>query len=286
MRFIQLDVFAGTPYLGNPLAVFPEAGELRRDQMQAIAREMNLSESAFVTRAGRDSYDVRIFTPKEELAFAGHPTIGTTWVLRHLGVVEGDEVVQHSAGGDTPVRVEGDLSWFVRSGDVGNDLEDHDVHAARRIASALGLEERDVGLEARELGRSGRLRPAIADAGVANVIVPLRDALTLSSVSVSADAVAELGGHGAYCFTAVQAGRVRARGFYPALGIPEDPATGSAAAALGLYLATRIGDVDLEITQGVEINRESKMLVRTKAGQVEVGGRCALVAEGTLSTLP
>jgi trans-2,3-dihydro-3-hydroxyanthranilate isomerase len=286
MRFIQVDVFAGTPYLGNPLAVFPDAAQLRRDQMQAIAREMNLSESSFVTRADRDSYDVRIFTPQEELPFAGHPTIGTSWVLRHLGLVAGDQLVQHSAAGETPVRVDDDLVWFTRSGTVGRDLEDDDIHARRHVAAALGIDEREVGLEARELGRPGRLRPAVADAGVAQLLVPVSTVATLASVLVTSNALAVLGGLGAYCFTATQAGRVRARGFFPGLGITEDPATGAAAAALGLYLDDRVGGIDLEITQGVEINRESKIRVRAGSGRVEVGGRCALVAEGALTTLP
>lgn len=286
MRFLQVDVFAAAPYFGNPLAVFPDAGELRREQMQRIAREMNLSETAFVMRADRDSYDVRIFTPNEELPFAGHPTIGTTWVLRHLGVVDAADVVQRSPAGETRVRAEGEELWFTRTGEVGHDLEDEDVHAARRVAAALGIEERDVGLEARELGRPGRLRPALADAGVAQVMIPLRDGATLASLSVRPDALAALGGTGAYCFTAIQAGRLRARGFFPGLGITEDPATGSAAAALGLYLAARIGDVDVEITQGVEIHRESKIHVRARSGHAEVGGRCRLVLEGALSVLP
>lgn len=285
MRFLQVDVFAERPFVGNQLAVFPEAGELDRKQMQAIAREMNLSESAFVTKSQSDAYDVRIFTPSEELPFAGHPTIGTTWVLRHLGVLRGNEIIQRSAAGDTTVAVDGDVLWFRRSGEAGRDLEERDSTASRGLAAALGIEERDVGLEARELGRSGMLRPAVADAGVEQLMVPLRNVAVLGALSVRPE-LARFGGTGAYCFTATQAGRVRARGFFPGLGIVEDPATGSAAAALGLYLAARIGDVELEITQGVEIARESKILLRTSGGGAEVGGRCALVFDGTLSALP
>src|SRR4051812_18437050 len=103
MDFVQVDVFAEGPFKGNPLAVFPDAGELSVEQMQAIAREMNLSETTFVTAIARESYDVRIFTPQEELPFAGHPTIGTTWVLKDLGFVGGENVRQRSPVGETVV---------------------------------------------------------------------------------------------------------------------------------------------------------------------------------------
>src|SRR5215212_6633987 len=84
--FVQVDVFADRAFEGNPLAVFPQARALTATQMQSIAREMNLSETSFVTASSGDSYDVRIFTPQEELSFAGHPTIGTAWVLSDLGM--------------------------------------------------------------------------------------------------------------------------------------------------------------------------------------------------------
>ena len=91
-RFLQLDVFTDNPFAGNPLAVFPEAEGLGDELMLKIAREMNLSETTFVTGYGTNDYDVRIFTPSDELPFAGHPTLGTAWVLRrHLGLLGEDE---------------------------------------------------------------------------------------------------------------------------------------------------------------------------------------------------
>jgi trans-2,3-dihydro-3-hydroxyanthranilate isomerase len=283
--FYQVDVFADSAYAGNPLAVLPDAPSLSSKQMQAIAREMNLSETSFVTAADSDSYSVRIFTPQQELPFAGHPTIGTAWLLTHLGIVTDGDVVQRSGAGDTPVRRRGDEMWFERRGASEVDLSDRDPEVTRRLAKGLGIEERDVGLEARELGRSGRLRTAISNAGLDQLMVPVRDVEVLGRCRPD-HSLGDLGSNGLYCFTAVQAGRVQARGFFPGVGVAEDPATGSAAAALGVYLADRIGDIEFEIRQGIEMGRPSVMRVRARKGIVEIGGRSVLVAKGTLEELP
>ncbi|MDQ3767542.1 MAG: PhzF family phenazine biosynthesis protein [Actinomycetota bacterium] len=286
MEFLQVDVFTETPYRGNPLAVFPHAGELSRPQMQTIAMEMNLSETTFVTNAARDSYEVLIFTPMEELPFAGHPTIGTAWTLRHLGLISGDEVYQHSPAGPTPVRARGQMLWFMRSGSATGDVEDTDPNAPRRIADALGLDADALGLEARELGRSGFLRPAYSNAGLQQLMVPVKNLHALGACRPDAERLGEVSPEGAYCFTATGAGQARARGFFPDFGIPEDPATGSAAAALGLYLASRLGTVELSVAQGVEMGRPSLIRIQAEQGRVEVGGSCRMVFSGRLETLP
>ena len=286
MQFFQVDVFAESAYQGNPLAVFPDAGGLSRRQMQAIANEMNLSESAFVLSTERDSYEVLIFTPEEELPFAGHPTIGTAWTLRHLGRISGDEMYQHSAAGRTPVRRRGEGLAFSRNGTADADLQDTDPTAAEKIAGALALEVDAIGLEARELGRPGFLRPAYSNAALRQLMVPVRDLDALGSCRPYAARLADVSPEGAYCFTATGAGQVRARGFFPGFGIPEDPATGSAAAALGLYLASRLGAVQVSVAQGVEMGRPSLLRVEAEPGRVEVGGSCRLVLSGRLETLP
>ncbi|MDQ3982743.1 MAG: PhzF family phenazine biosynthesis protein, partial [Actinomycetota bacterium] len=231
MDFLMVSVFwTDDPYRGgNPLAVFPDAGELDPAQMQAIAQTLSLSETAFVTGGDERSYDVRIFTPREEIGFAGHPTLGTAWTLRHLGRLTADEIVQRSAADETPVTVEGDLLTFRRSGKAARDIEEIDIRAHLKIARALGLDERDVTLEAYELGRSGLLRPALVDAGLEFLLAPLRGVDALGRVEVDPKLLAELSPFGVYCFTAVAAGRVRARALIPSTGIPEDAATGSAA---------------------------------------------------------
>ena len=286
MEFVQVDVFAEGAFEGNPLAVFPEAGNLSGAQMQAIAQEMNLSETTFVTSTQPESYDVRIFTPHDELGFAGHPTIGTAWVLDDLGVLKGEAFVQRSAAGPTRVTARGDRLWFEREGSSEPDLEKRDPDSTARVARALGLAAGDVGLEARELGRAGRLSPAFADAGLRQLMVPMKDLRTLGEARPRPDLLAELTTLGVYCFTAVQAGRLRSRGFFPGVGIAEDPATGSAAAALGLYLASRLGSIAVEVRQGVEMGRPSRIFVEAEAGRVSVGGSCHRVMSGRMDRLP
>jgi trans-2,3-dihydro-3-hydroxyanthranilate isomerase len=286
MEFLQLDVFAARPYEGNPLAVVLDAADLSAAQMQSIAREMNLSETTFVMDADKEAYTVRIFTPAEELPFAGHPTLGTAWVLKHLGVLSGDDFRQYSSAGVTIVRERDGYFWFERSGNASADVEDRDPEVNSRLARSLGLETDQIGLEAREFGRSGRLRVAWSDAGVSQLMVPVRDqrALQKSFPSHPFDLGEE--GIGIYCFTGAGAGKIAARGFFPDAGITEDPATGSAAAALGLYLADRVGDIRFEIAQGVEMGRPSHIYVDARSEGVEVGGRCELVLRGEFDVVP
>jgi trans-2,3-dihydro-3-hydroxyanthranilate isomerase len=289
MDFWTVSVFldrSGNPLRGgNPLAVFPRAEELDGSVMQAIAQSFNLSETTFVTTSRDDHYDVRIFTPAEELAFAGHPTIGTAWVLNELGVTSGGTLTQRSLVGSTRVWTEAGRWWFERSGRAFGDLEKSDLAAPARLARALGVDEPAIGLEARELGRAGRLVPAVADAGFGHLMVPLRDTAALGRVSVRADLLSAIS-DGVYCFTAVAPGRIRARGFFPGVGIAEDPATGSAAAELGILLADRLGAVEFEVDQGVEIDRPARISVRAEPGRVEVGGACGPISKGSLAQPP
>ncbi|HEX2294249.1 MAG TPA: PhzF family phenazine biosynthesis protein [Actinomycetota bacterium] len=288
MDFVTVSVFhAGDPFRGgNPLAVFPDAGDLDAGQMQAIAQTFNLSETTFVTGGDASSYDVRIFTPGDELPFAGHPTLGTTWVLRHLGRLTSDRVTQRSRAGETDVTVEGATLYFARTGSASPDMEKTNVRAHLEIARALRVEERDVTLEGYELGRPAVLRPALSDAGLQHFMVPLRDLDALARVDVDPPALEKLSPFGVYCFTGVGAGKLRARGLFPSVGVDEDPATGSAAACLGVYLADRLGDVELTVDQGVEMGRPSRMTVSATAAGVRVGGRCDLLWTGALERLP
>lgn len=285
LEFFQVDVFAAFPYGGNPLAVFPEPKDLSTQQMQRIAREMNLSETTFVTSAEREGYSVRIFTPGQELPFAGHPTIGTAWLLRRLEKLAGERYVQTSPAGETEVTVIGDSLWFERTGEVAPDLQPNDA-VSSSIAQALGIEPEEIGLDARELGGSGPLRPAEANAGMAQLMVPLRDDSALGRCVPRTDAMNALSSAGVYCFTALGEGRLAARGFFPAVGVMEDPATGSAAAGLGLYLGERLGGGSFEIEQGREMGRPSRISMRCAAGKVSVGGRCELILRGELEALP
>lgn len=287
MDFWQIDVFAESAFRGNALAVFPDAAGLSDDQMQAIASEMNLSETSFVTGVTPVGYSVRIFTPRSELPFAGHPTIGTAWVLRELGRTEGTEIEQTSPAGPTKVTFSDGKVWFERSGEVSEDLRSKTPQINERLAKALSIEAAAIGLEPRELGRSvDRLEAARTDIGIEQVMVPLRDAEALARCRPVAALLEELGMPGVYCFTAVGAGRLQARGFYPGLGIAEDPATGSAAAGLGVYLADRTGALEAEVAQGVEMGRPSRIYLRASGNSVQIGGTCERVVEGKLLSLP
>ena len=185
------------------------------------------------------------------------------------------------------MTVDGDRIWFERVGSAQADLEDNDPASLRRVASWVGLQPADAGLEARELGRHGRLRPAISNAGFPHLMLPVENLGALGRCTPPPDEATDLGIGGIYCFTAVRAGGVRARALFPAsTGAVEDPGTGSAAASLGLYLADRIGDIDFEIEQGVELGRPCRIDVSGREGSVRVGGRCELVLEGDLRRLP
>jgi trans-2,3-dihydro-3-hydroxyanthranilate isomerase len=278
MDFLQVDVFSEGPYTGNPLAVFPESDGLKGPQMQAIAREMNLSETTFVTDTTATGYSVRIFTPTEELPFAGHPTIGTAWVLRHLDRIGSGPIVQRSGAGDTPVSLEQDEPAFERIGKV-DAIEPPD---GELLARGLGLPNEAIG--ATVGGRS--LTPAFADAGIPQLMVPIDTTTQLVAAAPLSDVIESISHHGVYCFAAVGPGHVKARGFFPGVGIAEDPATGSAAAALGLYLADRVGSMTFEIAQGAEIGRPSRIKVAATPDNVTVAGRCELIFTGTLSALP
>lgn len=288
MDFLQVDVFADGPFRGNPLAVFPDASGLNAAQMQTIAAEMNLSETSFVHSCEPDYYSVRIFTPRRELPFAGHPTLGTAWALRHLGKLTAEDVVQHSPAGETRVTVGPDLVWFRRSGEATPDLRTTDPQSDQRIAAAVGLDPGDVGLEPRELGRSvNSLHPAVVDAGIKHLIVPVRDVTVLARCRPVPHLLEGLSAaDGAYCFTATGAGAVRARGFFPSLGIEEDPATGSAAACLGVYLESRVGPIEIELQQGVEMERPSRIRIKAGSADVEIGGSCELIFEASLKSVP
>jgi trans-2,3-dihydro-3-hydroxyanthranilate isomerase len=274
-RYVIVDVFAAEPLAGNALAVFPDPGSVEPERMQRVAREMNLSETTFVTEVGADSYTVRIFTPADELPFAGHPTLGTAWTLRHLSALSGDQVTQRSAAGETPVRFESDRVWLERGGDGGEDHEDIDA-----TLGAFDIDETYVGFDGAEIGdRSIALRPAIADAGVPVLMLPLINAASVAALK----APSSLGDvEGVYCFAPLGPGRLKARFFAPGIGISEDPATGAAAAALGLYLGARVGSLDVEIEQGAEIARPSFISLRAAPGLATVGGQVHQASEGKL----
>ncbi len=297
--FWRVDVFAERPLEGNPLAVFPRAQGLSDREMLAIAREMNISETTFVlppSKAGAN-YRNRIWTPGGELPFAGHPSLGTAYVAAMEGIVplgEGRVTVHqevkigvlplelHSRGGivDRVVMTQGKPS-------VGRRIT-----ATAGLAKALGVRSTDL--------TATDLRPQVASTGVRSLQVPLRSMKTVRDLGPDMPALANLlrrvdPDAGAYVFAFETEGDadLHARGFFPQAGIPEDPATGSAAGACGAYLAfhKRLPAKDwFVIEQGIEIHHPSRIEVGVtlsggRPDTVRVAGTVVPVMRGTL-TIP
>lgn len=284
-----LDVFTDRPFTGNPLAVFIDPPELSTAQMQALAGELNLSESVFVhtPTADGDPWPTRIFTPSAELPFAGHPTVGTAVLLATLGLVDTSVVLAEGVG-DVAVSIE-------RNGDR--------TSATLRTAQAPAYSvapERD--RLARVLSLStDQLHPSLAEGiwscGVPFCIVPVRDADALARIRIDlaqwSEHLEHSDGASIYAMAPLDEDlhRWRARSFAPGLGIPEDPATGSAAAAAAGLLAAsrqlRKGPMRWTIEQGVEMGRPSELRVAldldgNEASAVLVGGDAVVVGSGEL----
>jgi trans-2,3-dihydro-3-hydroxyanthranilate isomerase len=287
-RYVIADVFTDTAFGGNPLAVYLDGAGLDARQMQAIAREMNLSETTFVTTGtapGR--FRVRIFTPARELPFAGHPTIGTAVVLAETGAAAGlSEIVLEEGVGPVRVALRPGAATFFMEG--GAETRDAGVSPAS-IADALGVSEGDLAGAAWQAGYGG----------VAYLYVRLTDAAVVGRSWLQAERFAALHAwaHGVYAFavTAETPGHasLHARCFVPASGVPEDAATGSAAAGIAgsIGVAPHEGAFRLTIAQGVEMGRPSRIETETRivggsVSGVSVGGGAVLVAEGVLRRLP
>jgi trans-2,3-dihydro-3-hydroxyanthranilate isomerase len=291
-RFVTLDVFTDTRFTGNPLAVVLDAGGLDAVSMQRIAREFNLSETVFVLPPDDASARarVRIFTPANELPFAGHPTIGTAVLLGRIdGGGERDFVLEETIG-PVPCRVR---ATGPDSGRAAFDLPRRPVNEGNgpppgAVASALGLAPADIGLDAWPIERWS--------AGNPFTFVPIRGLDAMRRCVVDRTRFDEVlsGGRAAaflFCRETQDAGHAfHARMFAPAFGIPEDPATGSAVAAFAGYLAEhgnyQEGAHVVRIEQGHEMGRPSLIeLTITIAGgkfsRASIAGDAVVVLEGT-----
>lgn len=279
LEYEIVDVFTDQPYTGNPLAVVLDADDLSAGRMAAIAREFNLSETAFVLRpSGPDAdYRVRIFTPAEELPFAGHPSVGTAVTLARRGVIRSGDVVQECGAGLLPVSISGDKATLTgASPTVGDELD-----PAPLLATA-GLAPDDlVGLPARTAG-----------AGIPHTFLPVMDA-AVGRASLDLAAARAHGVPMVYLFSwDAERRHAHARLFGPGVGVPEDPATGSAALGLGIWLVTAgqvpaDGETAYTVEQGAEIDRPSLLecTVRAEAGsptRTTVSGQVVPVAAGNL----
>ena len=288
-RFYTLDVFTTTRFEGNPLAVITDGDGLSDDAMLAIAREMNLSETVFVQKPTEDNAlaRLRIFTPRYELKLAGHPVIGTWFLLAELGVVPAQEggvhVSQQTGAGVLPVEIrfkEG-RPQRVTMTQMEAAFRPSKINK-KALAAALGLTPKDF---------DPKLEPEFVSTGIFNLIVPLRNRAALGKIAMNMiDLRKLLGKNGtmAYCFTSGVNGKVFSRGMLPWEQY-EDAATGSAAGSLGAYLV-RHGKLTaghtLSILQGAEMGRPSHIEVEvTKSGKKlvpRVSGAAVKVFQGTV----
>ena len=260
---------------GNQLAVFTDARELPEEHLQALARELNLSETVFVYPPTADGAHarIRIFTPGIEVPFAGHPTLGSAFVLG--GPLQLEEIRLETGSGVVPVRLEreGSRIVFGRMQQPVPTFGPYGDEAA--LLDALGVEESHLPVEVYDNG----LQNVFVTLGSVEAVAALRPDLVRLSDVPEVLGVNCIAGEGT---------RWKTRMFIPSGGIAEDPATGSAAGPLALHLARhgRIGfGEEIEVTQGVEIGRPSKLYARVDGGagrikRVEVGGSAVVVARG------
>jgi trans-2,3-dihydro-3-hydroxyanthranilate isomerase len=300
LKFYQADVFTNMPFGGNPVAVVPDTIGLSDPELQQIAREMNLSETVFVMAATDPAAaaKLRIFTPSQEIPFAGHPVLGTFFVLGLLARFPLREPV-------TRVCYECNIGTFplelhVRNGEIRRVVMSQPkpqflgtvepVKDLFELAQALGLPKNQITVN---------FPVQVVSTGLPVIIVPVRSLTAVRSIVPDVTAIKDLcdryGANGIMVFTTVTVevlSSVHTRMFAPPIGVVEDPATGSASGALGAYLVhngvIEVAPVtEIIAEQGYEIDRPSRILIQVESDDdviqdVKVGGQAVLVIEGTL----
>ena len=274
-RYVVVDVFTDEPLKGNALAVFTDARDIPDEQLQPLAREMNFSETVFVYPAEGDGHArLRIYTPTVELRFAGHPILGTAFVL--AAPLQLGELRLEAGAGTIPVKVERDETGRIVFGRMEQPLPSVAPYKDEaELLEALGVERSALPIE-------------VYDNGIPHVYVTLGSEEEVAALAPDLSRLAELSDVLGFNTIAGSGSKWKTRMFAPAGGVPEDPATGSAAGPLALHLARHgriaFGD-EIEISQGVEINRPSTLYARVegsadKVGRVEVSGAAVTVSRG------
>ena len=284
--FYIVDVFAERKYAGNQLAVVRGAAGLTDDEMQAVALEMNYSETTFILseeeRGDPGGYDVRIFTPEYEVPFAGHPTLGTAYVIRQEILDRPVERIDlNLEAGKVPVTF-GDVLWMRQLSPIFGETLD-----PQQVARVLGLDGTDL---------DGCFPVQEVSTGLPAIVVPLVGIDALKRCRVDRERYFELveGREArnvyAFCPEAHEGADLAARMFADYYGVPEDPATGSAAGCLAGYLVEHryfdTDSIDIRVEQGHEIGRPSLLYLRAENEEgetnVSVGGKVQMVARGEL----
>ena len=279
--FYQVDVFTDHIFGGNPLAVFTEGQKLKEEDLQKIAREMNLSETSFVYPSTKNEadFDVRIFTPTREIPFAGHPTLGSAYVLRKYGATTKNPLRLNFKAGVISVSTEGDRSFMQHP--PAQIL--HELIPSKIIAEALGIPLSSL---------DGKLPIKVVTTGFPALFVPVNSLSIINKIAINIQTLNEvldpLGIDMIYPFcreTLNSDNTVHSRAFAPGLGIFEDPATGSVAGAMGAYWASLSNEVDISmvIEQGYAMQRPSLIHVEVsnrKIQKIRVGGQCQSVFTG------
>jgi trans-2,3-dihydro-3-hydroxyanthranilate isomerase len=272
-RYVVADVFTDTPLTGNQLAVFTDARGLDVGAMQALAREMSFSETVFVFPAEAEgTVRIRIFTPTNELPFAGHPVLGTAFVLG--GPLQRSVIGLETGVGVVPVELEREGARIV-FGRMAQPVPEHEpFEREAELFVALGVAGSELPVELYHLGPT-------------HVYVALASEDEVAALAPDMGALVRVTEAGVSCF-AGSGTRWKTRMFAPAHGVPEDPATGSAAGPLAVHLARHrriaFGD-EIEISQGAEIRRPSTLYARVEGSadeitRVEVAGSAVVVARG------
>src|SRR5215210_2883188 len=284
LTFYIVDVFAEEKYAGNQLAVVRGAADLPDETLQKIALEMNYSETTFVLseEASEGGFDVRIFTPGGEVLFAGHPTLGTAYVIQQeILASPAEHITLKLKAGEIPVTF-GEILWMRQLSPTFGTILD-----PASVAGTLGLERADL---------DDRYPVQEVSTGLPALIVPLRSLDALQRCRVHHDRYIELVENIearnilVFCPEPHESADLSARMFAPGLGVPEDPATGSANGCLAGYLIEHnyfgTDSIDVRVEQGYEIDRPSLLYLQAhKRGdqtRVHVGGKVQLVAKGEL----
>lgn len=285
MKFFIMDVFGRQRYSGNQLAVFFDDGGVDGEEMQQIAREINFSESTFIDMSGKreGGYDVRIFTPGSEVDFAGHPCLGTGYIIRkYIESGEPDRVQLNLKAGRIEISFRSDMIWMKQIQPRFSNVMDPAM-----MAAVLGIDENDIetGWPVEEVST-----------GLPFTIVPLKSLETLKNLKLDPDNYlvftdfSNAKGILAFSREAYEKQQdISSRVFVPHLGIPEDPATGSATGCLAAYLLkNKVFDktsLSLKVGQGYQIGRPSELSInaslKMQSYDINVGGRVIEIADGT-----